>query len=161
MQGAQKVQQCSHSDACPHDSQIQIRSSFARSRSSGLPSDMTASVAIGGECPVVAPRKRMSGSVLQDAIVEMAHFRGWMVAHFAPAQVGGGAWRTPYKYDTEGFPDLVLVRERLVMAEVKGHGDTVRAEQEQWLSRLTEAGVEAYIWRPGDLTSGSIDRLLA
>lgn len=114
-----------------------------------------------GNYPVPMPPKRltMSGKVLQDSIVEMAHFRGWIVAHFTAAQING-AWRTPYAYDTKGFPDLILVRERLIAAEVKGDGDSLRKEQREWLAALDGASVETYTWTRADLTSGRIDTIL-
>jgi hypothetical protein len=101
----------------------------------------------------------MSGKVLQDAIVEAARFNGWVAAHFTPAQIEG-RWRTPYAYDTKGFPDLILVRDRLVAVEVKGDGDSLRAEQRTWLMLLDTAAVETHVWTPADLRSGRIDTIL-
>jgi hypothetical protein len=53
-----------------------------------------------------------------------------------------------------GFPDRVLVRDRIVYAELKREKKTstpVGAEQKRWLDSLTKAGGECYLWRPSDL----------
>lgn len=48
----------------------------------------------------------------------------------------------------EGFPDLVLARERVVFAELKSERGKVQPEQSDWLERLRAAGAEAHLWRP-------------
>ena len=50
-----------------------------------------------------------------------------------------------------GFPDLVLVRERVIYAELKSAKGFVTARQQRWLDLLTNAGQEVYVWRPGQL----------
>jgi VRR-NUC domain len=101
----------------------------------------------------------VTGAELMDAIVDGAHFAGWAVAHFAPARTSKG-WRTPCRYDARGFPDLVLVRDRVVFAEVKGDGDRLRAEQAAWIAWLTKAGAEVYVWGSGEWTDGTVDAVL-
>ena len=59
-------------------------------------------------------------SEFMDGIVQVAHLRGWVVAHFRPAQNRRGRWSTPLAYDATGWPDLTLVRDRVVCVEVKG-----------------------------------------
>jgi hypothetical protein len=83
-------------------------------------------------------------------VIDAAKLYGWRVAHFRAARTNRG-WRTPVQADGSGFPDLVLVRERLVVAELKRHGEPVRDDQEAWLDAFAIAGVEAYVWRPVDL----------
>jgi hypothetical protein len=51
-----------------------------------------------------------------------------------------------------GFPDRVLVRERVVFVETKGPKTRVTPEQVGWLTALAKAGAECYLWRPSDLT---------
>lgn len=92
----------------------------------------------------------MTEAQLQAALVDAARLLGWRVAHFMPAQNSRGGWRTPVAYDGAGFPDLVLVRERLVIAELKSDKGRLSGQQTVWLDRFRRAGVETYIWRPKD-----------
>jgi hypothetical protein len=101
----------------------------------------------------------MTGQQLQDAIVEAAHLAGFRAAHFAPARTQHG-WRTPARYDAKGFPDLVLVGDRVVFVEVKGAGDRLSADQVQWVAALLAAEAEAHVWGSEDWTSGRIDEVL-
>ena len=55
-----------------------------------------------------------------------------------------------------GFPDLVIVGERVIYRELKSARGRVRPEQRVWLDALTAAGQDADIWRPRDLHSGRI-----
>ena len=96
---------------------------------------------------------------LQDWIVASARLLGWRVAHFRPAWTQRG-WRTAGSYDAQGWPDLVLVRERVVFAEVKTDRGRLRPEQEGWLGSLRHAGAEVYVWRPEDWTSGEVEDVL-
>jgi VRR-NUC domain len=71
------------------------------------------------------------------------------VAHFRPARTERG-WRTPVAANGAGFVDLVLVRERVVFAELKAAKTRITRAQIQWLDALADAGAEVYVWRPGD-----------
>jgi hypothetical protein len=99
-------------------------------------------------------------SELQSGIIDLARLFRWRVAHFRPAQTSKG-WRTPVAADGKGFPDLVLVRDRVVFAELKAARGVVSAAQTEWAQALTGAGVEVYLWRPDDWTAGRIDKVLA
>ncbi len=98
----------------------------------------------------------MTGGELQAAIVEAARMLGWRVAHFRAARTAHG-WRTPVAADGAGWPDLCLVRERIIFAEIKGDGDRVRPDQQAWLDTLAAAGAAVYVWRPQDWTGGLVD----
>lgn len=53
-----------------------------------------------------------------------------------------------------GFPDLVLVRDRIIFAELKREprvSSPVSDAQKEWLDALAAAGGECYLWRPSDL----------
>jgi VRR-NUC domain len=50
-----------------------------------------------------------------------------------------------------GFPDLVLVRDRVIFAELKRQDGKPSAAQKEWLDGLASAGAEVYLWRPSDL----------
>ncbi len=101
----------------------------------------------------------MTGAELQDAIVEAAHLAGWLAAHFRPARTAHG-WRTPCAYDANGFPDLVLVKDRVLFVEVKGDGDRLRADQERCLEVLAAAGGEVHVCSRVDWMDGTVDAVL-
>lgn len=84
-------------------------------------------------------------------VIELARTLGWRVAHFRPARTSHG-WRTPVEADGAGFPDLLLVRDRVVFLELKREKTRPTPDQVEWLRALVKAGAEAYIARPSDLT---------
>lgn len=94
----------------------------------------------------------------QRTVIELAQRLGWRVAHFRPARTvdrrGGERWQTPVDADGAGFPDLVLVRERVIFAELKTDNGRLRREQRQWLNAINGASptdaVDAVVWRPKD-----------
>ena len=86
----------------------------------------------------------------QQAVAEFAQLVGWRVAHFRPARNHRGRHMTPVAYDGVGWPDLVLVRDRLIVAELKTKQGRVTDQQQAWLDALAAAGVETYLWRPDD-----------
>lgn len=58
-----------------------------------------------------------------------------------------------------GWPDLFLVRGcRCIAAELKVNSK-LRPEQQAWLLALGGAGVEVFVWKPGDWET--IERTLA
>ena len=63
-------------------------------------------------------------------------------------------WRSYHTFDSRkseaGFPDLVLVRERVIYVEVKRSGQRPRPEQVEWLNALAAAGAEVYVWTEDD-----------
>jgi hypothetical protein len=60
-----------------------------------------------------------------------------------------------------GFPDLVLAGHgRLIFAELKRERGRASIAQLRWKDELTEAGVEVYVWRPSDWSSGRIEAVL-
>ena len=82
-------------------------------------------------------------------VMQLAKLRRWRLAHFRPAETRKG-WRTAVEGDGSGFPDLVLVRERVVWAELKSARGVLSAEQIEWVAALEKAGQEIYVWRPAD-----------
>lgn len=89
-------------------------------------------------------------SVFQKDVIELAHTLGWLCAHFRPALTKHG-WRTPVSADGAGFPDLILVRDRVIAAELKREKGKPSDDQQSWLEAFRAAGVEAYLWRPSDV----------
>ena len=92
----------------------------------------------------------MTEADFQRQVIDLARLYGWRCAHFRPAQNSHGQWRTPVAADGKGFPDLVLVRDRVVFVELKAARGRATPEQREWLAALRHAGVEAYLWRPRD-----------
>jgi hypothetical protein len=82
------------------------------------------------------------------AVVALAKKRGFLVYH-------------PFdsRKSTAGFPDLVLVRERVIFAELKTDIGKTTADQERWIEGLGYAKAEVHLWRPEDWAE--IERLLA
>lgn len=93
----------------------------------------------------------------QKNVLDLAHMRGWIVAHFRGVfDANAKRWMTPVGADGKGFPDLVLVRERVIFAELKSKTGRLRPDQVTWLDRLRDTGAEVYVWRPKDLEDISI-----
>jgi hypothetical protein len=55
------------------------------------------------------------------------------------------------KGSAPGFPDWVIVRERVVYLELKSEKGALSDKQKRWLLGLLQAGQEAYVARPSDL----------
>lgn len=86
----------------------------------------------------------------QDQVVELARLTGWICAHFRPAASGQG-FRTPVKYDGQGYPDLTMCRPgEFMVVECKSDVGRVSPDQQRWLDALACAGVEVHVWRPRD-----------
>jgi VRR-NUC domain len=96
----------------------------------------------------------VKGKELQKGVVDLGRTLGWTVAHFMSVPVKFPSqplqWRTPVAADGKGFPDLILVRERVIAVEIKGDGDSLKPEQEKWLTAFRIAGIEAFVWGPKD-----------
>lgn len=75
----------------------------------------------------------------QGQVLDLAKLQGWAWYHTHDSR------RSP-----AGFPDLVLCRDRLILAELKTDSGRLTRDQRQWLARLADAGAEAYVWRPRD-----------
>lgn len=86
----------------------------------------------------------------QRDVIKLAHTLSWKVAHFRPAQTTKG-WRTPVSADGKGFPDAILVRDRILAVEFKNENGKLSEDQLEWIAALEVAGVETYVWRPQDL----------
>ena len=92
----------------------------------------------------------MTEKQLQQAVVELAQYKGYLVYH---------------TYDSRksepGFPDLTMVKQgRLIFVELKSAKGKVSPEQLVWLGALMVTNAEVYVWRPADWQSGEIERIL-
>ena len=86
------------------------------------------------------PRNLWTEKDLDAAIVKLCKLYGWRRYH---------TYRS--KHSPAGFPDLVLVRDRILLRELKGDQGTLTAEQKEWGIAITEAGGDFAVWRPRDL----------
>ena len=110
----------------------------------------------------------MSEAELQASVIELAHVRGWMVAHFRAnvliQRKDGNTYRaTPVQADGAGFPDLVLCRrDRVLFVELKAQRGVLSPAQARWLANLALALPDGsvFVWKPADWHSGEIDRVL-
>lgn len=94
-------------------------------------------------------RLAVTEAQLQEQVVQLARLRGWWVWHDNGTQGRNQA----------GLPDLILVRERVVWAELKTDRGRLRSEQRHVIARLRAAGQEVHIWRPAGLAE--VARVLA
>lgn len=84
-------------------------------------------------------------------MIQTAQLLGWKVMRIRPIFDGKRKrWVTSIAADGRGWPDLTLVRERIVCAELKSGTGQPSPEQCAWLERLAAAGVECYVWRDTD-----------
>lgn len=83
-------------------------------------------------------------------VIQFAQLHRWTTAHFRPAMTQSGRWVTAVQGDGRGFPDLVLVRDRVVVAELKVGKNKPTDEQREWLRKFAAADVAAFVWRPED-----------
>lgn len=102
----------------------------------------------------------MNGGELSDALVDLAHLLGYRVYHPRPGRTVDG-WVTPVSYDGKGYPDLTIVGPRGIhFVEVKGTGDRVRPEQEEWIVALRKAGGSAWVCSPSTWRRGMAEAIL-
>jgi hypothetical protein len=91
--------------------------------------------------------KSIPESAFQSQVLAFARLHGWRPYHTHDS-----------RRSHPGFPDLVLVRERVIWAELKSDRGKVSAEQQAWIDALVRAGQEVYVWRPEDW--GEIEMVL-
>lgn len=102
----------------------------------------------------------MSESELQSAVLELASLLGWRTMHQRPGLTQAGHWRTATQGDGKGWPDLVLVKDRVLFVELKSTKGKLADEQAAWLAALHHAGAWVEVWRPEHWTNGHIERIL-
>lgn len=82
---------------------------------------------------------RISEKEFQDQIIELARYTGYLVYHDQDS-----------RRSEPGFPDLVLVGDRVMFLEVKRQNGVVSKAQFDWIARLVKAGIIARVVRPSD-----------
>lgn len=88
--------------------------------------------------------------VLQQNVVSLAKALGWWTHHHYDS-----------RRSTPGWPDLVMLRgERALFVELKREKGRTTPDQRDVIARLTNAGLDARIWRPSDWVSQEVHREL-
>jgi hypothetical protein len=83
---------------------------------------------------------------LQSAVIDLCRWLGLAYFHDHDS-----------RRNRAGFPDLVVCGSSgHLFRELKTEAGRLRPEQLDWLSRLTQGGADAAIWRPTDLASGRV-----
>jgi hypothetical protein len=84
----------------------------------------------------------------QGHVIQVARLHGWVHYH-APANRPGRNGQV--QKIVAGWPDLFLIRDGdVVAAELKTRTGRTTEAQEWWLAELRKAGIDSYVWRPGD-----------
>ena len=79
----------------------------------------------------------MTESQFQQQIVDTARLLGWRCYHTFDS-----------RRSAAGFPDLTLVRDRIVFLEIKTETGRISAEQADWIAAINAAGGTALVVRP-------------
>jgi hypothetical protein len=91
----------------------------------------------------------------QRTVLDLAKLYRWTVLHLHDSRrvvvVGDGEPVAVGDKDIAGLPDLLLIRDRVVWAELKAPGGRLRPKQKRILEALRQAGQEVYVWWPQHL----------
>lgn len=100
--------------------------------------------------PAKPAKPKISEAQFQRQVLQLAKLTGWRTAHFRPGLDRRGNWQTAVAGDGAGFPDLALVRERVLFVELKVNGNKLAPDQVTWRDALTQAGANWHHWTPDD-----------
>jgi hypothetical protein len=90
-----------------------------------------------------------SEAQFQRRVLQLARIRGWNWYH-TRLSIGSNA----------GWPDLVLYRDSVLFVELKAEAGKLTDKQAACIEALEAAGALTFVWRPSDLDSGLIERVL-
>jgi len=79
-------------------------------------------------------------ATFQAQVIDLAKRYRWLAYHTRDS-----------RRSEPGFPDVVLVKDRVIFAELKSAKGTMSPAQIVWRDALRAAGAEFYEWRPSDL----------
>jgi hypothetical protein len=104
--------------------------------------------------PIRAVLRGEDEAKLEAFVIKVAHLYGWCGFHvsFSHGSVTGVHMlgKGDDHYDSDGWPDWVFVRERVIYRELKGVGKYATPEQRRWGAKLVAAGQDWKVWKPGD-----------
>ena len=96
-----------------------------------------------------------------DNVVALATLLHWRVWHDratnAPSKCKNCGAVLQFARNPSGFPDLLLMRERLIWRELKREGEDPKPKQHAFGQQLVDAGEDYDVWRPSDWSSGRIE----
>jgi len=98
---------------------------------------------------VLSYAARMPERELQQLVSDLCGYLGLLHFHVHYA-----------KHMRAGWPDSVIIGERVIYRELKSEHGKVSPDQRMVGDRLTAAGADWRIWRPSDWISGAIEREL-
>ena len=102
-------------------------------------------------CRMEAPDDDISEKKFTAKVLTLAKDWGWRTAHFRPAWVGDKKRMiTPVAGNGKGFLDLTLLRERLIVAELKCGKNKLTPEQKDWVEAWQRARIPVFVWYPHD-----------
>ncbi len=98
---------------------------------------------------------KITETEFQTQVIRLAQLFGWKVAHFRAVKIqrkdGSVYFQTPVQADGAGFPDLILLRNAvMIAAELKVGRNQPTPAQEAWLRDFAKAGAIAVTWTPKD-----------
>jgi hypothetical protein len=106
--------------------------------------------------------REMPEDAFQDLVVAMAKAYQWHCAHFRKVRVqranGSTYWQTPVAADGKGWPDLVMVKDRVLYVELKRENGKLEPAQEDWRDWIVFAGGTHHVWKPSMMNE--IERVL-
>lgn len=82
----------------------------------------------------------MTEKQFQAQIISFAKVLGWKIYHTYNSQKS-----------EPGFPDLVLVKDRILYRELKTDSGKLTFYQKQWGKAIEKAGGDWAVWRPADI----------
>lgn len=92
---------------------------------------------------------RLSEEAFQAQVIELAEVCGWRVIEFeAYRKAARGKFLGEQR--STGWPDLTLIRERVIFRELKAQAGRASADQKEILGLLEAAGADVRVWRPSD-----------
>jgi len=97
---------------------------------------------------------------LTASVIGMARLFGWRIAHFRSVETKRQGWQTPVQGDGKGYPDLCLVRERIIFIELKCGKNKLEPEQEVWRDKIIEAGGEWHLLTDKGWLDGKAEEIL-
>lgn len=113
--------------------------------------------------PQIKPRRRPPAKIvlrtsdekaLENYVRKVAHLYGWCGFHisFSHGAVTGVhmVGQGDNHYDSDGWPDWVFVKDRVIYRELKGLGKYQTPAQKRWMAKLVAAGADCKVWKPTD-----------